>query len=96
MTIRWLTAFIDLSVDRFDVGTRFWQQATRWTMSPRRGERLEFATLLPDEGDAYLRVQQLETGDGGIHLDIHAEDVWQVVPDVQALGPTLCRTGGLP
>jgi hypothetical protein len=67
----WLTAFIDLPPAAYDAGVAFWEGVTGYSVSPSRGERGEFATLVPPEGDAYLRVQRIEEGPGGVHLDVH-------------------------
>jgi hypothetical protein len=72
MRINWLTAFLDLPHNA--EAETFWLEITRSRLSARRGEFQEFATLLPPDGDAYLRVQQVG-GDGGCHLDIHVDDV---------------------
>ncbi|MCP3935997.1 MAG: hypothetical protein GY708_11575 [Actinomycetia bacterium] len=42
--------------------------------STPRGDRQQFATLLPDEGDAYLRVQHTSEGPR-IHVDLHVDDI---------------------
>ena len=67
----WLTAFIDLPAAAYDVGVRFWEGVTGYAVSASRGERDEFATLMPPEGDAFLRVQRVVDGPGGVHLDVH-------------------------
>lgn len=67
----WVTAFIDLPADSYDAGVAFWCGVTGYSLSPSRGERGEFATLVPPEGDAYLRVQRVDDGPGGVHLDLH-------------------------
>jgi hypothetical protein len=67
----WLTAFIDLPAEVYDAGVAFWAGVTGYSVSPSRGERGEFATLVPPEGDAFLRVQRVEAGPGGVHLDVH-------------------------
>jgi catechol 2,3-dioxygenase-like lactoylglutathione lyase family enzyme len=78
MAIRWLTAFIDRPAASFDVTAAFWSSVTGSTLSPPRGETGQFATLVPPEGDAYLRVQRIDAGSGGSHLDLHVDDVaWQ-------------------
>ena len=68
----WLTAFLDLPAADFDRAVAFWQEVTGHGLSPSRGERGEFATLVPPYGDPYLRVQRVDSGDGGVHLDLHA------------------------
>ena len=67
----WLTAFVDLPADEYDAGVEFWAGVTGYSVSPSRGEHDEFATLLPPEGDAFLRVQRVDDGPGGVHLDVH-------------------------
>jgi len=67
----WLTAFIDLPPTAYDAGVAFWEGVTGYSVSPSRGERGEFATLVPPEGDAFLRVQRVADGPGGVHLDVH-------------------------
>jgi predicted enzyme related to lactoylglutathione lyase len=70
----WLTAFLDFAPGDLDDGVAFWQEVTGYGLSESRGERDEFATLLPPYGDPFLRVQRLESGTGGVHLDVHAPD----------------------
>lgn len=75
MAIRWTTAFWDYPEDGFESGIAFWLKVTDSTLSERRGPDGEFATLLPGEGDPYLRVQRIRDGKGGSHLDLHVDDV---------------------
>ena len=70
----WLTAFLDFTGDEFDRAVSFWQAVTGYALSAYRGEHEEFATLLPPSGDAYLRVQQIQSGSSRVHLDLHAPD----------------------
>lgn len=72
--ITWFTAFLDLPEQRFEEGVRFWSAVTGWRVSPRRGDRDEFATLLPDHGDPHLKVQAVG-GPPGCHLDVHVHDL---------------------
>lgn len=72
--IRWLWAFIDRPLDRFDAAAEFWGAVTDTALSPRRGERGEFATFLPRDADACLKLQGVHSG-GGAHLDIDVDDV---------------------
>jgi len=67
----WLTAFVDFPADLFERGAAFWQAVTGATLSPPRGETGEFATLVPADGDAFLRVQRLGDGPVRVHLDVH-------------------------
>jgi glyoxalase superfamily protein len=68
----WLTGFLDLTGDEYDAALAFWCGVTGYDVSPSRGEHDEFATLLPPSGDAYLRVQRIESGESGVHVDLHA------------------------
>ncbi|WP_089771405.1 VOC family protein [Ruania alba] len=71
MAPTWLTVFLDFDPARFDVGVQFWQHVTGSDLSPPRGEHDEFATLLPADGDPFLRVQRLQHRPSGVHLDVH-------------------------
>jgi hypothetical protein len=74
MTIRWVTGFFDFPVPVFEAGRDFWLAVTGYALSPPRGPRRDFATLVPGEGDAYLRVQRIYDGLAGCHLDFHTPD----------------------
>jgi predicted enzyme related to lactoylglutathione lyase len=75
--IRWSFAFIDRP--SLETAADFWCALTGTRLSARRGAHGEFATLLPVEGDACLKVQQV--GDdpaghaGGVHVDLCVQDV---------------------
>ena len=71
--VRWLTVFLDFPAASFGAGVAFWREVTGSGLSPRRGAAGEFATLLPADGDAYLRVQRVAGGSGGHHLDLHVD-----------------------
>jgi hypothetical protein len=90
---RWLTLFLDFPAEAFDAGAAFWREVTGSDLSPSRGETGEFATLLPPDGDAYLRVQRTADGSGGCHLDLHADPaagtVDQAAARAVALGATV-------
>lgn len=74
MTIRWVTGFFDLPAAGFEAGRDFWSGVTGYALSPPRGPREDFVTLVPGAGDAYLRVQRIYDGPAGCHLDFHAAD----------------------
>ncbi len=69
----WVSAFLDFASGDFDRGTAFWRDVTGYAVSETRGETDQFATLVPPDGDDYLRVQHLDEGPGRIHLDLHVE-----------------------
>ncbi|EAQ00331.1 hypothetical protein JNB_09169 [Janibacter sp. HTCC2649] len=73
-------AFLDTVEGHAEASEAFWRSVTRTEVSPRRGEQGEFATLLPERGDAWVKVQRaLEAG--GVHLDL---DVDQPLPEAAA------------
>jgi hypothetical protein len=41
----------------------------------RGAAEVQFATLIPPDGDAYLRVQDIDDGAAGSHLDLHVDDI---------------------
>jgi hypothetical protein len=69
----WVSAFLDFGSGDFDRGTAFWRDVTGYAVSETRGESDQFATLVPPDGDDYLRVQHLDEGPGRIHLDLHVD-----------------------
>ena len=83
--IRWMWAFVDRPIERFDESAAFWTAVTDTRLSPRRGDLGEFATLLPAEGDACLKLQGVHGG-GGAHLDLEFEDYRAAVRTAQDLG----------
>ncbi|MGQ0831199.1 MAG: VOC family protein [Microthrixaceae bacterium] len=88
MSVRWLTMFIDRPAATFDDAADFWQTVTGATRSSARGAHGEFATLVPSEGDAHLRVQRVDDGPGGTHLDLHTDDKARMVREALDLGAT--------
>src|SRR5262245_19174833 len=88
MTVRWVTAFLDFPAADFEAGVGFWRAATGTTLSVPRGETGQFATLGPPEGDAWLRVQRVDRGPGGVHLDLHVDDVTRFAWTAVSLGAT--------
>lgn len=109
MRIRWVWAFLDLPEDGFEQAVGYWRSVTATTLSPWRGERQEFATLLPPQGDPWVKVQRVG-GPGGVHVDLDVEgpledardqarglgaQVLAEVPDDDGvLGVVVCRSPG--
>lgn len=81
----WLHLFLDIPRDQWEEGCAFWAAATGWEVSPPRGEQGEFATLLPDDGDAFVKLQKIE-GQPGVHLDLDGTDPAAVVRRAERLG----------
>ncbi len=94
MTIHWLTAFIDHPATSSDSLVRFWQTATGSALSTRRGDRGQFATLVPPSGDPYLRVQETDDGSAGVHIDLHSDSVRTDADRARELGAVVVRDEG--
>lgn len=89
MSIDWVTAFLDSPEETAAGSEVFWAALTGCTLSHRRGENAEFAMLLPDEGDAYLGVQEVARSiPGGMHLHLHTVDVPGLSARAEQLGAT--------
>ena len=92
--IRWLTVFADLPADRFEPTVAFWAAVTGSTVSARRGDLDEFATLLPASGTPILKVQRLGSGPARLHLDLHVPDVAAATEQAAGLGAQVVHAGG--
>jgi hypothetical protein len=82
VSVRWVTGFLD-GPDRSSEA--FWSAVTGSVLSARRGGGV-FATLLPPDGDPYLRVQVVADPPARCHLDLHTEDVPGLAGRAEALG----------
>jgi hypothetical protein len=106
MATEWVTGFLDFPAMGFEAGRDFWLGVTGYVLSPPRGPRADFATLVPRDGDAYLRVQRTYDGPVGCHLDFHATDWAELAVRARELGArqvyaeegleVFRSTGGLP
>lgn len=109
MRVRWVWAFLDLPEEGFGEAVDYWRSVTATVVSPLRGAREEFATLLPADGSAWVKVQRVG-GRGGVHLDLDvqepletardeavglgAEVLAEVPDDDGVLGVVVCRSPG--
>lgn len=84
--VRWLWLFLDTPRAQAAGSWAFWSQVTGWQVSPTRGEHGEFATLVPARGDAWVKVQAVADGPGGIHLDLDVDDVVAAAAEAERLG----------
>lgn len=91
--LRWITAFLDFPAKDFEPGKAFWRAVTGSGLSAPRGENDELATLVPRDGDPYLKVQRIIDGPGGVHLDLHTDDVPAFVEHAVACGATVEQPG---
>ncbi|MFF3407296.1 VOC family protein [Streptomyces sp. NPDC002742] len=84
--IRWTHVFVDRPAADLSAALGFWTSVTATKLSEPRGDRGEFVTLLPGEGDAFLKAQGVREGAGGAHLDLSVEDVPALVESSLRLG----------
>ncbi|SEC38834.1 VOC family protein [Streptomyces sp. KS_5] len=90
MSIRWTYAFIDRPAADLGPAQAFWTAVTDTELSELRGDQGEFATLLPGGGaDPCLKVQGVDSGPGGAHLDFAVDDVPAFVKSALAQGAAL-------
>ena len=90
--VRWVTAFLDTPQEQADQVESFWSRVTGYRLSPRRGARGEFASLLPADGDPHLLVQTVvQPTPGGLHLDLHTDDVRALAARAEGLGASVGR-----
>lgn len=89
MAVRWVTGFLDFPAPVFVAAAGFWRAVTGYQLSPPRGERGQFATLLPPDGDPCWRVQSVLENTGGVHLDLHVDDVVADAVRATQLGATV-------
>jgi len=94
----WLTLYLDIAPGEYARAVEFWEGVTGGVLSAPRGDHGEFATLLPPDGDAQVRIQRLAQGTSRVHLDVHvAEDPDVFDAEVQrvvGLGATLVALPG--
>lgn len=85
----WVTAYLDLAPEDFGQGLGFWSAVTGYVASDPRGDELEFATVLPPQGDPCLGVQRLSAGGSRIHLALHVCDAKAASEAARTLGATV-------
>lgn len=86
-TVRWLTAFLDVPDPSHDAASAFWASALSGSLGPTRGDRGQFATLEPAEGDACVRLQRFDDGPR-VHLDLHVDEPDVARRHAESLGAT--------
>jgi hypothetical protein len=86
MDVRWVTAFIDRPALHFQRTREFWRAVLGATVAPTRGERDEFATFRPSDGDAFVRIQRTADGSAGTHVDLHGADPRAAADEAIELG----------
>ena len=87
--VRWVTALLDTAPEHAEEVESFWCRVTGYRLTPRRGVRVEFATLVPPDGDPHLKVQTVvQSPPGGLHLDLHTDDLRALAGRAERLGAT--------
>ncbi|MFI8530179.1 VOC family protein [Streptomyces aquilus] len=86
MSIRWTYAFVDRPAELADPAHEFWTAVTDTRLSAPRGE---FVTLVPSGADACVKVQGVDSGAGGAHLDFSVDDVPEFVKSALRLGAAI-------
>lgn len=84
--VRWAWLFLDTPRVDVERSWAFWAEVTGQQVSDRRGEADEFATLAPEHGEPWLKLQAVDAGRGGVHLDLDVEDVRVAADRAEALG----------
>lgn len=84
--------FLDTPAADAATSWAYWAHVTSSTLSPVRGENGQFATLVPASGDAWIKVQAVDQGPGGVHIDIDTGDRAALVAHAVELGATVRAT----
>ncbi|WP_311733614.1 VOC family protein [Actinoplanes lutulentus] len=84
-----MTGFLDTPAESAPVAERFWLAVTGSGLSPRRGH---FVTVVPEKGDAYLRLQVVGEEPARAHLDLHVDDPFRSSREVAELGAVVVGT----
>jgi hypothetical protein len=86
-TVRWSAAFLDTRREDAERVSAFWSRVTGYRVSPSRGDRGEFSSLLPPDGDPHLKLQTVvQSSPGGLHLDLHTDDIRGLAARAEDLG----------
>ncbi len=74
-SVRWAWILLDTPAEAAPVAWSFWASVTGGSLAPVRGDEGEFSTLLPERGGAWVKLQAVGSGSGGVHLDLDVDDV---------------------
>lgn len=92
--VLWTYAFIDRPIGLFGQACEFWTAVTDTHLSELRGENKEFTTLLQDGADACVKVQGVDSGPGGAHLDFPVDDVREFTRSALRFGAEMVADHG--
>ena len=90
----WFHLFLDVPRPGWEEAVEFWSAATGWAVSPPRGEDGQFVTLVPQTGDAWLKLQAVDESEPRIHVDLDVADREAAVERSTALGAQPAWTYG--
>lgn len=85
MPVVWTTGFLDLPASLHARGTAFWCAVAAATPSALRGYDGQFATLVPPDGDAFLRAQR-RGNTPRVRVDLQVDDVEAEASRASGLG----------
>ena len=85
--IRWMTAFLDVAAAEVAGCAYFWQLVTGSSLSSWRDQG-RFATFIPPDGSPYLRIQGLDDGPPGVHIDLNVANLAVAAERATDLGAT--------
>lgn len=92
--VRWTWLFIDVPARDVDRAVDFWTAVTGTTASGWRGDDDEFTTLVPPDGDPWLKAQRVQSGDVGVHVDLDVDDPAAATELATDLGATVVAERG--
>ena len=84
--VHWTWAFLDTPRADAERSWAFWSAVTGAPVTDRRGDHGEFATLAPVRGGAWVKLQAVQDGPGGVHLDLDVDDVHRWAARAERLG----------
>lgn len=90
MRVDWVWLFLDTPQQHARASWDFWSAATGQRVGDVRGDREQFATLLPGAGDPWVKLQAVG-GEGGVHLDLDSADIEATTEHALAAGARLER-----
>ena len=70
----WMHVFVDVPPDAASTTRAFWSRALGWETGPQWTQHPEFRSLIPDAGDRYVHVQEID-GEPRVHLDVVVDDL---------------------
>lgn len=92
--VRWTWLFIDVPARDARRAVDFWTEVTGTMATGWQGDHEEFTTLVPPDGDPWLKAQRLQSGDGGVHVDLDVDDPAAAVGRATDLGATVVADRG--